>query len=507
MKRLRSLFVACTVSIGILLMAYPFLSNYIFENRKDSVIRTYESQADAMPDGETDALLEKAREYNRSLLTGHVQLQDPFEEEVIGQSKKDYMEQLSINGSDVMGYIDIPCINVSLPIYHGTSAETLEKGIGHLEGTSLPVGDEGTHCVLTGHTGLNRSKLFTDLTQMEEGDLFVLTVLGEKLAYKVDQIKVIEPDQISDLTVEERKDYCTLVTCTPYGVNSHRLLVRGERTEYSAEEAVQQADTEKGSEWMLQYKKALAFAILLILLSIILIRVMRNPTRKKKKTIIRTIAGLGAILAGIFIYLYPNIQEWRLERRTDCIISEFEQKYGAGTDKSASGGQAAVAETSDLDGLYREMQEYNAGLVKNGQEIRDAWTYEQTPVNLDALSDGAVGYIDIPDMEVKLPLYIGASEENMALGAAVMAGTSMPIGGEDTNTVIAGHRGKSTKTSDIVASTVQSLGSAITAEVQAISSPVQTGDDTELPGYLAALLASAAAIVGVELVQRKKYED
>ena len=132
----------------------------------------------------------------------------------------------------VMGFIKIPCIDVSLPIYHGTSEAVLEIGAGHLQGTSLPIGGESTHSVITGHTGLSSAKLFTDLTELEEGDMFFLNVMGEKLAYKIDQITKVLPEEISNLKIENGKDYCTLVTCTPYGVNTHRLLVRGERTDY-----------------------------------------------------------------------------------------------------------------------------------------------------------------------------------------------------------------------------------------------------------------------------------
>ena len=150
-----------------------------------------------------------------------------------------------------------------MPIYHGTSDSVLEKGVGHLQGTSLPVGGESTHTVLTGHTGLSNAKLFTDLTEVEEGDIFFLNVMGEKLAYKVDQIKVVLPSELNSLKVVPGEDYCTLVTCTPYGVNSHRLLVRGVRTDYK--EAVESPETfesrEVKSKWMDEYKKALLISI------------------------------------------------------------------------------------------------------------------------------------------------------------------------------------------------------------------------------------------------------
>ncbi|MCD7746558.1 MAG: class C sortase [Lachnospiraceae bacterium] len=247
-------------------MAYPFIANYVFEHRQESLVETYEQQVDALAGAELEEMLAAAQEYNQTLASGHVQLHDPFTEELSGVSEEDYESLLRLNDTEVMGYINIPCISVELPIYHGTSAEVLEKGVGHLEGSSLPIGGEGTHTVLTGHTGLSRTKLFTDLTQLEEGDIFVLNVFGEHLAYEVDQIKVVEPSEVSDLAIEEGQDYCTLITCTPYGINSHRLLVRGVRTEYKEEyEDTQLVQTKtEESQWMYQYKRALFLAIGLI---------------------------------------------------------------------------------------------------------------------------------------------------------------------------------------------------------------------------------------------------
>lgn len=254
------------ISGGIGIMAYPFIANYVFEHRQESLVETYEQQVDALAGAELEEMLAAAQEYNQTLASGHVQLHDPFTEELSGVSEEDYESLLRLNDTEVMGYINIPCISVELPIYHGTSAEVLEKGVGHLEGSSLPIGGEGTHTVLTGHTGLSRTKLFTDLTQLEEGDIFVLNVFGEHLAYEVDQIKVVEPSEVSDLAIEEGQDYCTLITCTPYGINSHRLLVRGVRTEYKEEyEDTQLVQTKtEESQWMYQYKRALFLAIGLI---------------------------------------------------------------------------------------------------------------------------------------------------------------------------------------------------------------------------------------------------
>lgn len=229
------------ISMGLIL--YPFVSNYLFENRADGIIDTVEKTADDADEEQYKEEIEAAQKYNAELATGHVVLKDPFVEEKLDEDAKEYNSLLNMADGGVMGFIKIPCINVSLPIYHGTSAEILELGAGHLQGTSLPIGGESTHSVITGHTGLSSAKLFTDLTELEEGDMFFLHVMGEKLAYKVDQISVILPEEMDKLTIENGKDYCTLVTCTPYGVNTHRLLVRGERTEYT-EDKEEEAGTE-----------------------------------------------------------------------------------------------------------------------------------------------------------------------------------------------------------------------------------------------------------------------
>lgn len=258
----KGLMVFLLFGIAIALTMYPFISNWLFENKTDSVADAVEQAAQEMDNSEQQAALQAAREYNQVLASGHVTLTDPFVAEQEGESDE-YESLLNLTGDGVMGMVEIPSISVNLPIYHGTSEAVLEKGVGHLQGTSLPVGGESTHTVLTGHTGLSKAKLFTDLTEMEEGDVFFLHVMGEDLAYEVDQIKVVLPSELDDLKIVPGEDYCTLVTCTPYGVNSHRLLVRGTRTDY--QEAVENPETfedkEVESKWMEEYKKALLISV------------------------------------------------------------------------------------------------------------------------------------------------------------------------------------------------------------------------------------------------------
>ena len=186
---------------------------------------------------------------------------------------------LNIDGSSIMGYLKIPCISINLPIYHGTSGTVLEHGIGHLATSSFPIGGKDTHAVLTGHTGLSSAKIFTDLTEMKKGDFFFIHVLDKKLAYRVDQITVVEPQDTKELQIMEGKDHVTLVTCTPYGVNDKRLLVRGVRTAYHAKEEEIRARNHH-SQWMEVYKRAI-FAGLLIICVLIAARKVYEKMKRK----------------------------------------------------------------------------------------------------------------------------------------------------------------------------------------------------------------------------------
>lgn len=280
----RGLMVFLLFGIAIALTMYPFISNWLFENQTDSVANAVEQAAQEMDNSDLQAQLEAARNYNETLASGHVVLTDPFVEDRLEEDSAEYTSLLNLTDDGAMGTIEIPVIDVSLPIYHGTSQTVLEKGAGHLQGTSLPVGGESTHTVLTGHTGLSNAKLFTDLTELEEGDIFFLYVMGEKLAYEVDQIKVVLPSEMDDLKIVPGEDYCTLVTCTPYGVNSHRLLVRGTRTDY--QEAVDNSETfedkEIESKWMEEYRKALIISFACFAVCLTTVRTVRHIRKKSR---------------------------------------------------------------------------------------------------------------------------------------------------------------------------------------------------------------------------------
>lgn len=283
----KKLLVLLLFGIALMLMMYHFIANYLFEHKTDSVVDSVQQTAEKLDDSEQKAEIEKAMRYNESLANGHVVLTDPFKEEKTEEDTAEYESLLNLTNDGVMGTVEIPLINVSLPIYHGTSDAILKKGAGHLQGTSLPVGGASTHTVITGHTGLSNAKLFTDLTELDKGDIFFLEVMGEKLAYQVDQIKVVLPTEMDDLKIVPGEDYCTLLTCTPYGVNTHRLLVRGKRTDY--QEAVDAAKSEKPkkaeSKWMSEYKRALAISVAFFVASlpfIFGIRYVREYRRKRR---------------------------------------------------------------------------------------------------------------------------------------------------------------------------------------------------------------------------------
>lgn len=210
---------------GLVLLLYPTVSDYWNSFRQTKVISDYAQEIHSIDQERYDDLIESAREYNDTLRTRN-------NEYILTDTQKEQYEALlNVSGSGAMGYIEIPSIGCSLPIYHGTSNAVLQIAIGHLEWSSLPVGGEGTHCVLSGHRGLPSAKLFTDLDKMAVGDLFMLRILDEVMTYEVDQLLVVEPHETEALLIEPGKDYCSLVTCTPYGVNTHRILVRGHRVE------------------------------------------------------------------------------------------------------------------------------------------------------------------------------------------------------------------------------------------------------------------------------------
>ena len=208
---------------GLSLLLYPTVSDYWNSLHASRAVSEYAEQVNALNQDRYKDLWKQAVDYNRTLL-------DRVNSFTLTEEQQEqYEELLNLSGTGIMGYIEIPNINVSLPVYHGTAESVLQIAVGHVDWTSLPVGGEGTHCVLSGHRGLPSAKLFTNLDKIVEGDTFSIRVLDEVLTYEVDQILIVEPTEVDALQIESGKDLCTLVTCTPYGINTHRLLVRGHR--------------------------------------------------------------------------------------------------------------------------------------------------------------------------------------------------------------------------------------------------------------------------------------
>ena len=225
MKNKTNLLLILILIAGLSLLIYPSFSDYWNSFTQSQVIVDYTKQIDNLDEEKYDRILSEARAYNEKLIGRR----NPYL--LSDEQKAEYDELLDISGIGIMGYIEIPVINCTLPVYHGTDDSVLQIAVGHLEWSSLPVGGKGTHCVLSGHRGLPSAKLFTDLDKVVVGDIFILRVLDEVFTYEVDSIMIVEPHETDSLLIEKEKDYCTLITCTPYAINTHRILVRGERVE------------------------------------------------------------------------------------------------------------------------------------------------------------------------------------------------------------------------------------------------------------------------------------
>ena len=259
-NKLINIFLILALVAGLSLLLYPTVSDYWNSLHASQAVASYDQAVKSMDEGKYDELLQRAGQYNRDLFLRGTLFALTDEE------REDYNSQLDIDGSGVMGYIEIPTIKVSLPIYHGTSDDVLQVAVGHLEWSSLPVGGESTHCVLSGHRGLPSAKLFTNLDQLAEGDLFVIRTLDEVLTYEVDRILIVLPSEVQALAAEEGKDLCTLVTCTPYGVNSHRMLVRGHRVDNQSEAVRQTADAIRNDPLLVAPIAAIPLLLALLLL-------------------------------------------------------------------------------------------------------------------------------------------------------------------------------------------------------------------------------------------------
>ena len=277
---------------GLGLIAYPTVSNWYNSFHQSYSLMNYVETLSELDPEVVKASWASAEEYNR-MVQQHGNNWSPSDEWVAA-----YMEELSIDEKGIMGYIQIPKIDVKIPVYHTTNEKVLQRGIGHMSGTSLPIGGEGTHAILSGHRGLPTARLFTDLDKLVVGDKFLLNILDRTLTYEVDQIRIVEPDDFSDLTIQEDKDLCTLFTCTPYGINTHRLLVRGHRIETANGSVNVPSDA-------MQYEPVLIapfFASPVLLLGLIWLMVTtssrRRLRRSREKALSEVMKGTGTVVSG-----------------------------------------------------------------------------------------------------------------------------------------------------------------------------------------------------------------
>ena len=271
-KHLPTVILIVVFLTGLSLLLYPTVSDWWNSFHQTRAIAAYQEAVSALDEEDYEEIRNAAVAYNEELKSKL----DPFHP--TAEETLRYNEMLNVAGNGIMGYIEIPLLRCELPFYHGTDEGVLAKAVGHIEGSSLPVGGNGTHCVLSGHRGLPSAKLFTDLDRLKEGDVFLLHVLEETLTYEVDQILIVEPDDISALAVDENKDYCTLVTCTPYGVNSHRLLVRGHRIPNQEGLIAVSADAVQYDPLLIAPLVAVPFLVVLFL-----VLLFRKPRRKGAK--------------------------------------------------------------------------------------------------------------------------------------------------------------------------------------------------------------------------------
>lgn len=377
---------------GISMILYPFVSNYLAEQQQKNVIIGYEENLKKTNKEAIQKEWKKALQYN-------MQYQEKAYQE------KKYLNVLNIMGNGVIGYIEIPDIQVKLPIYHGSDEESLKKGVGHVKETALPIGGKGNRPVLTGHRGMPGVELFTRLDELKEGDLFYIHVMDRILTYEITDIQVVLPEKVSRLCPVKDEDLVTLVTCTPYAVNTHRLLITGKRI----------FGNQKNKEKIDLYGR-------------------RDGGDKGLKDL-KWIVVILIMAAGIGILLYPYItHEWY------CAgVAKKKKTFEREIDLSAGNAMK-------LELLYQKLQHENQRLYRTGQQnLTDAFAYEQEKIELSryGLEQNIIAFLTIPDIDVELPVLLGANQENMKLGAAHLTETSYPIGGKNTNCVIAAHRGYS----------------------------------------------------------------
>lgn len=289
-KHLLTVFLIMAMAVGVGLLLYPSVANYWNSFHQTQAIMSYNDAVSQMDTKDYKKILDDAKAYNKKLGETGIQWN------LTDAQRAEYNRQLHVEGTEVMGYISIPKIHVKLPLYHGTDETILQTSIGHLEQTSLPVGGKSSHCSVSGHRGLPSARLFTDIVELKEGDTWTMTVLNETVTYEVDQVRIVEPKDLTNLTIEKGKDFATLITCTPYGINTHRLLVRGHRIPNADGDANLTADAIQIEP--IYIAPFLAAPILMALLAILLI-----TTRRARR---------GGGMANAMVYMNSkNLGKWK----------------------------------------------------------------------------------------------------------------------------------------------------------------------------------------------------
>ena len=285
-NNLITVLMVCGMMTGIFLLLYPSVANYWNSFHQSRAIASYSEAVARMDKKDYKAIMDSAREYNKNLAETGMRWT------LTDAQRAEYEKQLAVEGSEVIGFVSIPKFHIKCPIYHGTDEAVLQVAVGHLEASSLPVGGKSTHTLISGHRGLPSARLFTDIDKIKEGDTWTITVLNETLTYECDQIRIVLPDDLSDLTIEEGKDLCTLITCTPYGINTHRLLVRGHRVPNANGSADITADAIQIEPIYIAPFLAIPVIVLLIILLLISTRKAKRFNSEEYKSIYLTGKGL-----------------------------------------------------------------------------------------------------------------------------------------------------------------------------------------------------------------------
>ena len=285
-NNLITVLMVCGMMTGIFLLLYPSVANYWNSFHQSRAIASYSEAVSRMDKKDYKAIMDSAREYNKNLAKTGMRWT------LTDAQRAEYEKQLAVEGSEVIGFVSIPKFHIKCPIYHGTDEAVLQVAVGHLEASSLPVGGKSTHTLISGHRGLPSARLFTDIDKIKEGDTWTITVLNETLTYECDQIRIVLPDDLSDLTIEEGKDLCTLITCTPYGINTHRLLVRGHRVPNANGSADITADAIQIEPIYIAPFLAIPVIVMLIILLLISTRKAKRFNSEEYKSLYLTGKGL-----------------------------------------------------------------------------------------------------------------------------------------------------------------------------------------------------------------------